>query len=712
MNGRRSRWPRILAPGLALLLSSVAAGAALEVWRWRPGTPVELGTDAPFAVLQVRTILDEGTYWSNPVLGWPFAQESRLFPDVGGTNLLLVRLLGLFTHDAFTVSAVFFMLGFPLAAGSMYWLARQLGYAAEAAVPAAVIFALAPGHQVGFGALWLSAYWTIPLGLWLILETAEGRTLWGPSRARRITTGVVVALVGLSTPYFVVFVALLLGLVAVMRRLVTRDARTWASPGLAFVGLMAALAVPIAAARLGAPPPTGPSPTDRSLGQTELLQGKLMDLVLPWAGHRVGALARVRELYDSGPRPTFERPALGIVVTAALAVTLLACCLSLLSDERRASLRVRVLGLLTVTAVAFYSVGGLSSAVSLFLTTQIRTWSRLWVVVLALGCVALAHFLDRLADARGVRTAVLAGALVAVVGIVDQTNPALAPDYPSNRAQLAGLRSYDRGAEVRVGSCPVFQLPVRVFPEAPIRGRMGAYDQLLPYLASPRSQLLAGARWSFGAVSGSAAGDWQLGLPVDDPRSLATALSAVGYCAVEVDTGGYEGVVTDGRNLPPAPDLEQVLGPPVLESPDGRLHLFRLPPAGPGSEELRAAVLAPVLATTLERRVPEAGRGDVPLLAEGRAVLLVRNLQARSRLVRVSLTVSTQTPGRVSVYDEGGRTYVARAAERGSPRVSFELIAPPGVTPLAVAVSGDGDGCTGEDCSFAISRLEVRTATP
>ena len=62
--------------------------------------------------------------------------------------------------------------------------------------------------------------------------------------------------------------------------------------------------------------------------------------------------------------------------------------------------------------------------------------------------------------------AVTIPALVLVVGVLDQTNPATAPDYSAIGSRLDGIRGYTSAlSDATGGGCGVLQLPVMKFPE-------------------------------------------------------------------------------------------------------------------------------------------------------------------------------------------------------------------------------------------------------
>ena len=184
--GRMGAW---WGPVATVVLSTIAMAQALQAWDWRPGTPLEFDGDAAFVLMQVKDILDQGWYWSNPDVGTPFGQTAGWFADASWTHYAAVKVLGLLSSSPETVSALYFFVCFPLAALTAYWLARTLEISRSAAVMVGVLFSVLPGHQLKFAHLWLAGYWVVPLALWLVLVVAghvrpefRASTMWTLAR--------------------------------------------------------------------------------------------------------------------------------------------------------------------------------------------------------------------------------------------------------------------------------------------------------------------------------------------------------------------------------------------------------------------------------------------------------------------------------------------------------------------------------------------------
>jgi hypothetical protein len=445
-------------------------------------------------------------------------------------------------------------------------------------------------------------------------------------------------------------------------------------------GLGAVAAVPLLVARVGmaGTPLTGPRPATRSPLESERYAGRLIDLALPWEGHRVDALASLTQTYQAAGRPVVETVALGIVGLVGVTALLL-IGLRRLATGRMTPPRLTLWAALLVVAGLFYTAGGFGSVVALVATPQLRTWSRLSLVILLLGLLAVGHWLSRprrRAAALALATAVL------VVGALDQTNPGRAPDYAGIQQRVTDLRAYTAtlaDATASEPGCGVLQLPVMRFPEGTLPAGYDSNAQLLQHLTTRR------LAWSHGGMSGTRAGDWSQGIDLGDPGRLRRELRAAGFCAVEVDTAGVS------LKTPALTALTATLGEPVARSADGRLVAWSLLTTPAGTPADAARLLSPVL----------VGMTSGPVVVDGAEVhqdsgpataFTAANLSISDAvLVRVSADVtSLGAPTREVVVRDGDRVLAHATVGEGAPtRLSFELTAPPGFARLAVTISGD-----------------------
>lgn len=697
----------------SMLLSGLVAAWALRLWEWDLNTPFELQGDAIWVAMETKDAVENGWYWHNPDLAYPFGQFGSLFPELNVLHLGIVKLLSYLFQSPFAAAGIYFVLGFPLAALTMHLLARQQRIAPPAALAIAVLFSCAAGHQEQFGHLWLSAYWVLPLGVWVVLEVLRGRPLLpptgGPKWRSRITmrSAFVVAsltVIGLSGVYYVAFLLILLGISAIGRRITGTGLRDWV-PGLgSAMYMLIVLSIPLLMAKAGSSGAvmSGPPPTNRSFAESETFAGKLMDLVLPWPGHQLDALAHLTWAYNAVTTSTVEVAALGIVGVAGawgLAAVAMKTLLGVKSSER-----LRHWALLSGTAFAFYIVGGLGSFTALFFVSVVRTWSRMSLILLLFALLSVGYWITRLAARRGALVGLIVATTVMATGVMDQVNPKRAPNHIVNASRFAALKSYTATLEERTGpGCPIFQLPVTQFPESSGSGDMAGYDQLVPYLASKT------LRWSSGAIRNTAESEWQRAVPLTDVRQLSSDLAATGFCAIEVDTAGFD-ANTDPRQL-----LARELGPPVAQTSDQRYVAFKIPRAL-ASEGSKSRLLRPLL-VTLDGYPPLRDRGGVRQPVGSWTSLRIVNLSHERVSINISMKVTPIGPQSrdLDIKSDTGAAVLAKTLHPTLPNpIDFSVSAGPGTTKLAVSLSGDlvRSDAAGGPATVWISEMSVSGGGP
>ena len=677
-----ARHPDVLGAALAASLAAAVAAVSLRVWEWRPGIPLSIIGDSPLVLTQLDDIITNGWFWSNSAIGFPLGQQASFFPELDVIHVLGVKALAVLGGDAATVGALYFFIGFPLIAVTTYLLCRSEHLALPASVVVAVLFAVAPYHQERFEHLWLASYWTVPIALWLVLAVARGTTPFDPGGSTSRTgwglTVLGLTLVGLSGAYYAGF-TLLLMLAALFLRAGAGRPHGWWRGGLASIAVLGSVAaVPLVVARIGMAGTmrTGPRPATRSPMESERYAGRLIDLALPWEGHRVDALASLTRTYQAAGRPVVETVALGVVGLVG-ATALLVIGLRQLTLRRTAPPRLTMWAALLVVTGVFYTAGGLGSVVALLATPQLRTWSRLSLVVLLLGLLAVGHWLSR---PRRRPTALALAAAVLLVGALDQTNPGRAPEYAGIQQRVTDLRTYtDALASVTQPGCGVLQLPVMRFPEGTLPRGYDSNAQLLPHLTTRR------LAWSHGGMSGTQAGDWLQGIDLAEPDRLQRELRAAGFCAVEVDTAGV------ALDTPAVVALTGRLGEPVATTSDGRLVAWSLAGTPAGTPADAARLLEPVV----------VGMSSGPVMVDGAEVyqdsgptsaFTTSNLSTTDAVaIRISADVtSLGSPSREVVVRDGNRVLArARVNESTPTRLSFDMTAPPGFKRLEVTISGD-----------------------
>jgi hypothetical protein len=720
---------RVAGPAITVLLSVAAMAQALQVWQWRPGDPVDLSGDSAAVLAQIKDILDHGWYGSNPDLGAPFHQDASWLPLADHLHLFLLRLIGFFSDNPFTVGAIYFFLGFPLAALSMYWLARQRHLGRLGSVVAAVLFSVVPGHQTMFQHLMLASYWVVPLGIWLVLRAAMGEPLfriqfdWRDSVQRRtalplnLTTAFCVLSIAIGGIYYSAFTLLLLAMVLLVRLVATRDRGAVARATLLLVAIGTVSLAAVESVAAGQDKSTlVKMSTLRGFWEPEryAYAGKLMDLILPWIHHRVAVLQHITVAYNGRTWQTAEQPALGVIALAGV-VALMVIMLSTLVPQRfkPAHPELAILGLLTVEAISLFSIGGLGSLVSLFVTSQIRTWSRLFVIIALFGLLAVGYLVTVVSRRNRKLGLLTAGALL-VIGVLDQTNSAMAPNYQDLRYEVEDLTTFSQIIAADVGpGCSVFQLPVVPYPENPPVHDMADYAHFRPYLVS-RS-----LRWSYGAFRGTSLADWQLALPQKSTATLLDDLVAAGFCAVEVDRAGFvDRAATLDANF------RSLLGPPVATTYDDRLLAWNLAPQRAsltsrlGANEVKAAgdmVLHPVIVYSDQGAgvVEHDGQTSYQRTAQSFEIDVHNFGQKAVENVRLTFSVSAQdaAPRHFTVHAPGGGVNEVDVDGGMAQQIQLVVAAAPGRNAVTVTTTGEAGWPDTEVTTYG-NLIDLRASVP
>src|SRR5215217_4760216 len=297
----------------AMVLTSLWLVPTMQLWRANLWMPFTLGGDAPYYLMVIKGILRHGWWLENPDLGAPSGQELYDFPFLAhdGFHLVLIKLLGLLSSDPVFVANLFFFLSFPLVALTSFLVLRQLGISGAAALVCSVLYALAPYHFLrDHQHLNLAAYYSVPVGAYLILSLLSGKKLFarrtsseGPrllawaSRRSLITLALCLFVASASSTYYAVFAVLLL-IAAMMLVFVSRREARALFEGGAVLGLIIGFLTLASLPHLIYWFVNGPNPVLHRVPQESEQYGLVLTrMVLPLPGHHIDALSNFAQSY-------------------------------------------------------------------------------------------------------------------------------------------------------------------------------------------------------------------------------------------------------------------------------------------------------------------------------------------------------------------------------------------------------------------------------
>jgi phosphoglycerol transferase len=589
---------------LVAVVSMLCAAWALKLWRGDLALPLRYTAvdDSKFYLMLVKGIIDHGWYASNSTLGAPFGQQLYDYPQgADNLSLLIVRGLAVFSSNPALVVNLFYLLTFALASVTCHYVLRALGVRAPVAGVTSVLFSLLTYHFFrGESHLLLSAYFAVPLSAYLFLgllgDTAVFARRAPPhppglawiSRRSVATVGLCVV-IGSGNLYYASF-ALVLLVTATLIAAVRRQRRT-ALQGLLIVALVTVTVAVNLAPSLAYRAEHG---TNRAVERSAVADANTdeafalspLNLVVPEPQSRIAPLRRIAARYDHAVAPRYCEScfaSLGTIGSIGFGTLGAGAIAALLGAggwlTRRRLLAHASLGV--AIALAAGAVGGVGSAIEVFLTPDIRAWNRISVVIAFFSLLAVAVLLDALIGGLRPRRAgapLAAGLLGAVLafGVYDQTTDAFVPPYSATARQWHSDGVFVAEIEARLPrGASLFQLPYVPFPEGYPQTRPG--DQVATY--ATKYQLLRGylhsstLRWSYGAMKGRA-GDWAAQLAGQPLAMVLASAVAAGFDGLWVDPAGFE-PAKGARVLSAARSLLRV---EPLESPDRDLWFMDLRP--------------------------------------------------------------------------------------------------------------------------------------
>jgi phosphoglycerol transferase len=745
------RWLRAHGPALAgalvaAVVSVLAAALVLNVGAGHLSQPWNYASegDTKFYLLLIKGILVHGSYQVNPLLGAPFGLQLYDFPQ-GGDNLslLLIRALGLFSHNPAWVLNVFFLLTFALVAVSAFAAFRLLGVSVGASIVGASIFALLPYHFYrGESQVLLSAYYGVPLGALLFMRVWVEPGLFGQRRAGTPagswsaragrwlsgTTLLTIAcclVVGSTGLYYAVFAILLLLAGSALALFVGR-------------GRAAVLSGVLAAALIGLTLAANISPTlsyraahganaqiKRTTIEADQFGLRLSDLLLPVEAHRLAPFSKINQRYIEATSTGYCEACyenlgvvgsvgflwLGLIALVSIAGVLGAGIAGARAGKARVSsflaarmgarsmYRPAALGVSLSFALA--TIGGLSSLIAFFVTRDIRGWNRISLFIAFFSLLAAMLGLDamlRRLTARVATRAAAIGAAAAVcaallaLGIADETSSIFVPKYTKDAKQWASDATFVREIEARMPrGAAIFQLPYVPFPEgygatgtsvsAPNPNFGTTYE-----LARGPIHASDALRWSYGAMKGRPA-DWQAPLATQPLYLSLAAAAAGGFDGLWVDPHGYS--ATARPRLVPV--LERVLGVYPLLSPAHDLQFWDLRPFAARLARTRpAAQLALLRATTLHPLRTACGTEGIeltnPSTQTREAVLAMRIYMHATHPLALEIHYPDGVKERRSLAATPVLIRRALALPPGTSTIDFSLVGRP--EPLQPRISG------------------------
>ncbi|MCX7123500.1 MAG: hypothetical protein NTV32_07570 [Gammaproteobacteria bacterium] len=557
-----------------LILAGIFFGV-LHGHNFNLSIPLIYNGDGLLSTLCIQSIIHTGWFLTDPFLAAPGVFEFYDFPGLDNTSGLILKFMTLFSHDALTLTNLFFLLGFVLSAWSALYVYKKLSLNTPYAIIAAILFTILPYHfSQNEAHLFLSAYFAVPFWLMLSffimnnepLHFFKNRYLNAASfficLAVIVNTGVYYTFFGL----FYTFFAGIIGSIALRK----------ASPFyrslriIILSGFIAALSL-VPNALYIHEHGKDTQIAHRAFDESEIYGLQIAQMLLPVENHRNADLAHTRYRYDKETAQVLPKminenssSALGFIASLGLlfsfSIVLLQNACKKASNLYRAA-SFNILGILL--AVPF----GLSVLFGMFISPEIRTYTRISIFIGFLSLFVFFKCLQALTEKYQFKKWLIALLAFIILGVFDQTTEQnIFPKTPAWQSAVTNDQIFVTQIEHLVPTQRmIFQLPYVDFPEGVAPGTMDSYAPLRPYFFSHD------LRWSAGAMKGRPAAIWQKATASQSTPAMINNLIATGFTGIYIDRDGY---LDHGQALETS--LTQILHEQPLVSPNQEFSFFSL----------------------------------------------------------------------------------------------------------------------------------------
>ena len=510
----------------------------LHGWKRDIRVPLGASDDTLVALMQSKSTIDHGWWWSNPMLGAPYTLDELAFPTNSNVDQALVWVAGQWTHNIAAATTLAWTMMVVLSGLSASWCIRKLGASTSSSVVAGTLFALSPyALYRNISHFWVVIY-LVPFPCTAALLLASGRT---PVRWFWKGWGAVLAgclLLGFDYVYYSFFACFCLGVAALVGWGTHRRARTLTAAGVCIALIAGGTLLNLSPSfyswsRHGRPIIIH----DKVPAETEVYGLKVRQLLTPLRYHAFPPFAKWAEKDAAANFPLETENAtsrLGLVGSLGFLALLAFLFVPGSADRLNHGRTLIAASQLALAAVLLATVGGFGSLFSLLVSAEIRGYNRICPFIAFFSLTAVAFVIDSCAKtgARRIVTAVV----VLTLGLADQSAAAvnLNTAYPIISAEMPSLETFVHQLESRLlGGAMVLQLPFRTYLNDDGIARMRPYDHFKLYLVSH------GIHWSYPALSNEQV-RWQRAAARVDPHRLPYRVATEGFAAIVVDRFGYE----------------------------------------------------------------------------------------------------------------------------------------------------------------------------
>ena len=559
---RRNEWLIYLCTAVLITLGLIINYRGVDL----SSPMVYAGGDEMGIYSLTKSIIQNGTTLITPLEGGAAGGDMFDYPYSDKLSFLIVKVIGIFIKNPYTVASLFFFLNHHLIALAGVWVCRQMKISRPMAVAVGVLYAFSPFIQQRYGHLWLTPYFTLPLACMMAVWVIDGKLFEEDIPLRRNRhfwrMAGICFLCAFTGLYNAFFSCAMLAAAMVIRcfREKERKASRILYPGVLIGATCAGVLTNVIPNFIywllhGMNPYSEIS--IRGAQGPEYFALKMTRL-LPRTLHRIPKLWGISQNYlrNSVLNNENDTAALGIIAAAGFLMSII----MLLAGRKK----YHAVSSLNMSAFLIGTMGGLGSFISVFVNTPMRCYNRISLVIMFLSLVTVAILLEEAVKKRRKLILTILAAIMVCVGFYDQTVPWTPPDlttYYEIRDEVHAIE-----AELEPGDS-VFQLPFDAWPNQTTEG---SYLLHAGYVESEN------LHWSYGAMYGRSESLWQQKVAAQEAYEMIQDLLPAGYDGIYLDTLLMNRQRGEEYTQKMIADINAVLDQEPLMSSNGRICFWKI----------------------------------------------------------------------------------------------------------------------------------------
>jgi len=517
----------------------------------------------------IKSILQNGTSLVTPLEGGNAGADMFDYLYSDKLSFLLVRMIGVFVKNPYTIATLFFFLNHYLIALTGTWVCRQIRISRAMSIAVGVLYAFSPYIQLRFCHLWLTPYFMLPLACLVAIWIIEGKPFEEGKRLRDSRTFRKMAVMcfgcAFTGLYYAYFACAMIAAAMVIRFFAAKErkASRILYPAI-LIGIIGAAVAVNMIPNLLYWKLFGMNPASeiamRNGADAEVYGLKMSRMLLPRNFHRITKLWNFTNRYLHSYPLTNENStaALGLIPSVGFVMSLI----MLLSGRKE----YRTVSSLNVSAFLIGTIGGIGGLISVFINMPMRSYNRISLVIMFLSLVMAAMLVENLLKKKPKAWLAAVSAVMICVGFYDQTVPWNTRDFSDYEAMK---EITDQAEEELEPGDSIFVLPYDDWPSSKIPD--GGYMLHMGYIESE------GLHWSYGAAQGRPEAEWQKATAEKTPEEIVKQAREAGYDGIWMDTELMTRKNEDSEETERMiSEITGAAGTEPIISRDGRIYFWKI----------------------------------------------------------------------------------------------------------------------------------------